>query len=89
MSNKTSARTYCTQFESLLDGVVHMSDSDVMYAFIKGLQPRLKVWVLHDRPELLQAAIEIVVRMSGSDKSHTSASANKHHLAHQWTWTGS
>ena len=56
MSNKTSARTYCTQFESLLDDVVHMSDSDVMYAFTKGLQPRLKEWVLHDRPETLQAA---------------------------------
>ena len=50
-----------------------MSDSDVMYAFTKGLQPRLKEWVLHDRPETLQAAIEIVVRMSGSDESHTSA----------------
>jgi len=73
MCNKTSARTYCTQFESLLDDVVHMSDSDVMYAFTKGLQPRLKEWVLHDRPETLQAAIEIVVRMSGSDESHTSA----------------
>ena len=68
---------------------ISMSDSDVMYAFTKGLQPRLKEWVLHNRPETLKAAIEIVVRMSGSDKSHTSASANKHHLAHQWTWTGS
>ena len=38
---------------------ISMSDSDVMYAFTKGLQPRLKEWVLHDRPETLQAAIEI------------------------------
>ena len=52
---------------------ISMSDSDVMYAFTKGLQPRLKEWVLHDRPETLQAAIEIVVRMSGSDELHTSA----------------
>ena len=65
------------QFESLLDDVVHMSDSDVMYAFTKVLQPRLKEWVLHDRPETLQAAFEIVVRMSGSDESHTSASSQQ------------
>jgi hypothetical protein len=79
MSNKTSARTYCTHLESLLDNVVHISDSDVMYTFKQGMQPRLKEWVLHDRPETLQAAIdyEIVVRMSGSDEPHTSASSQQ------------
>ena len=78
LTKHMSVRDYIQHFNTLLDDLPSMSNSDVLYTFAKGLPDELQMWLRHDDPQNLQDAENIVVKMSGSaakDASMPSGSA--------------
>lgn len=64
-----SARTYVQKFNSLLEDIPQLSTKDMLFAFTKGLPNQLQMWIRHDRPESLEDAQNLVIRMSGTEPS--------------------
>eukprot|EP00983_Pelagomonas_calceolata_P056263 1144513-Pelagomonas_calceolata.AAC.2 len=75
MHKGMSAREYCDQLEKLLDDITSMSETDVLWAFQKGLAPRLEEFMLHDRPNTMHEAKRLVVRKAGEEVPSTSTAA--------------